>query len=206
MGFSGIAALYAAVGENHVSAKTVVAKVVSILGGAEEAGDAIAERSAPSVTRRPRPTMEVGVLVKGIADIQVKLAKCCTPVPGDEILGFITKGGAVSVHRTDCTNADALRAEAARLVDVGWDPNSASVFLVTVQVEALDRRGLLTDISRTLSDYKVSILSANLSMSKDRMAISRFSFEMADPEHLGHLLRAVRSVEGVYDVYRVTSA
>ncbi len=206
LGFKDIAALYAAVGESHVSAKTVVSKVVSVLGGAEEAGDAIAERSVQTVARRQRPTADVGVLVKGISDIQLKLARCCTPVPGDSILGFITKGGAVSVHRIDCTNAEALRAESARLVDVSWDPNSASVFLVTVQVEALDRHRLLSDITKTLADEKVNILSANLSMSKDRMAISRFSFEMADPKHLGHLLRAVRGVEGVYDVYRVTSA
>lgn len=206
LGFKDIAALYAAVGENHVSAKNVVAKIVSVLGGAEEAGDAIAERSVPSVGQRARTTADVGVLVKGISDIQLKLARCCTPVPGDEILGFITKGGAVSVHRVDCTNADALREESARLVDVSWDPNSASIFLVTIQVEALDRHRLLSEITRTLADEKVNILSANLSMSKDRMAISRFSFEMADPKHLGHLLRAVRGVEGVYDVYRVTSA
>ena len=107
---------------------------------------------------------------------------------------------------TDCTNATALRAEEQRLIEVSWDPNSASVFLVSIQVEALDRHRLLSDITKTLADEKVNILSANLSMSKDGMAISRFSFEMADPAHLGHLLHAVRNVEGVYDVYRVTSA
>ena len=147
------------------------------------------------------------MVVKGVTDIRVKLARCCTPVPGDEILGFVTKGGGVSVHRTDCTNADSLRAnEPERLVDVDWDPNSASVFLVTIQVEALDRHRLLSDITKTLADEKVNILSANLSMSKDRMAISRFTFEMAEAKHLGHLLRAIRNVEGVYDVYRVHAA
>ena len=119
LGFKDIAALYAAVGENHVSAKTVVYKVVSILGGAEEAGDAIAERSVPSVARRPRPTADVGVLVKGLVRYPGETGHgAARPVPGDNILGFITKGGAVSVHRVDCTNADALRAESARLVDV----------------------------------------------------------------------------------------
>jgi GTP pyrophosphokinase len=118
----------------------------------------------------------------------------------------ITKGGAVSVHRVDCTNASSLQKEQARLVEVSWDPSSATVFLVTIQVEALDRARLLSDITKILADLKVNILSANLSMSKDGMAISRFSFEMADPTHLGHLVHAVRNVEGVYDVYRVTSA
>ena len=207
LGYRDIAALYAAVGENHLSAATLVSKVVSYLGGEEEAGDQVAERSAPSVTRRrTRANGDAGVLVKGVSDIQVKLARCCTPVPGDAILGFITKGGAVSVHRVDCTNAASLQQEQARLVEVAWDPTSASVFLVTIQVEALDRARLLSDITKTLADVKVNILSANLSMSKDGMAISRFSFEMADPKHLGHLLRSVRGVEGVYDVYRVTSA
>jgi len=207
LGYRDIAALYAAVGENHVSARTVVSKVVGFLGGDEGVGEQLAEKSTSGVvTRRPRPKGSSGVLVQGDADVQVKLARCCTPVPGDDILGFVTKGGAISVHRTDCTNADSLRAEEARLVPVSWDPSSATVFLVTIQVEALDRHRLLSDITKMLADEKVNILSANLSMSKDRMAISRFSFEMADPKHLGHLLRAVRAVDGVYDVYRVTSA
>ncbi|WP_029137280.1 RelA/SpoT family protein [Nakamurella lactea] len=206
LGYRDIAALYAAVGESHVSAKTVIAKVVGFLGGDEAAGEQIAEKATPLVVRRRTPKGSSGVLVEGISDVQVKLARCCTPVPGDDILGFVTKGGAISVHRTDCTNADALRAEQARLVPVSWDPSSASVFLVTIQVEALDRHRLLSDITKMLADEKVNILSANLSMSKDRMAISRFSFEMADPKHLGHLLRVVRAVDGVYDVYRVTSA
>ena len=120
--------------------------------------------------------------------------------------GFITKGGAVSVHRTDCTNAASLQQDRR-----GWStcpgiPRRRRCSWSTIQVEALDRARLLSDITKTLADEKVNILSANLSMSKDRMAISRFSFEMADPKHLGHLLRAVRGVEGVYDVYRVTSA
>ena len=206
LGYKDIGALYTAVGENHIAAKTVVGKVVSALGGLEEADEAVAERTSISVPRRSRPTSNTGVLVKGLTDIQVKLARCCTPVPGDDILGFITKGGAVSVHRTDCTNAESLRADEVRLIPVSWDPHSTSVFLVTVQVEALDRHRLLSDITKTLADGRVNILSANLSLSKDRMAISRFSFEMADPKHLGHLLRAIRAVEGVYDVYRVTSA
>jgi GTP pyrophosphokinase len=206
LGYKDISALYAAVGDNHIAAKTVVTRVVAVLGGEDSAGQEIAEPSVLPSTRRSRPSTDAGVLVKGVTDVQVKLARCCTPVPGDTILGFVTKGGAVSVHRTDCTNADSLRTEPSRLVDVSWDPGASSVFLVSIQVEALDRHRLLSDITKTLADEKVNILSANLSLSKDRMAISRFSFEMADPKHLGHVLRAVRGVEGVYDVYRLTSA
>ena len=127
-------------------------------------------------------------------------------MPGDEIMGFVTRGGGISVHRVDCTNASDLRARAERIVDVAWSVSPGSVFLVAIQAEALDRHRLLSDITKVLADEKVNILSASVATSKDRVAISRFSFEMGDPKHLGHVLSAVRNVEGVYDVYRVTSA
>lgn len=135
----------------------------------------------------------------------MKLAKCCTPVPGDSILGFITRSGMISVHREDCTNASDLKAKEERLVEVSWAPTAGSTFLVAIQVEALDRHRLLSDVTKVLSDEKVNILSATVSTTRDRVAVSKFTFEMADPKHLGHLLRVVRRVEGVYDAYRVTS-
>lgn len=205
LGYKDISALYTAVGENHVSARTVVSKAVAASGAADL--DEAAETAGPVLTpsTQARVGQDAGVLVTGTSDVQVKLARCCTPVPGDAILGFVTKGGAVSVHRIDCTNADALRAEPARLIDVSWDPGASTVYLVSIQAEALDRPRLLSDITKILADERVNLLSANMSMSKEGMAISRFSFEMADPKHLGHILRVVRGVEGVYDVYRVTS-
>ena len=142
----------------------------------------------------------------GAGDLWVKLARCCTPVPGDSILGFVTRGGGVSVHRTDCTNADDLRSEPDRLVGVHWASSSTALFMVAIQAEALDRHRLLSDITKVLADEKVNILSASVTTSRDRVAVSRFTFEMGDPKHLGHVLKAVRHVEGVYDVYRVTSA
>ena len=123
-----------------------------------------------------------------------------------KFLGFVTRGGWVSVHRTDCTNADDLRKSPERLVEVYWAPSASSVFLVAIQVEALDRHRLLSDVTKVLADERVNILSASVTTSKDRVAVSRFSFEMGDPKHLGHVLKAVRNIEGVYDVYRVTSA
>jgi GTP pyrophosphokinase len=159
---------------------------------------------------RQRSGGEAGVVVRGhdgdVGDLYTKLARCCTPVPGDEIMGFVTRGGGISVHRVDCTNASDLRARAERIVDVAWSVSPGSVFLVAIQAEALDRHRLLSDITKVLADEKVNILSASVATSKDRVAISRFSFEMGDPKHLGHVLSAVRNVEGVYDVYRVTSA
>jgi len=126
-------------------------------------------------------------------------------VPGDNVLGFVTHGGGVSVHRRDCTNAGDLLAQPERLVEVSWTPTADSMFLVAIQVEALDRQRLLSDVTRVLSDEKVNILSASVTTTRDRVAVSRFTFEMADPKHLGHLLRTVKTVGGVYDVYRVTS-
>src|SRR5262249_1583392 len=119
--------------------------------------------------------------------------------------GFTTRTGGVSVHRADCTNADELRQQADRMVNVEWKPTAASMFLVAIQVEALDRHKLLADVTRVLSEERVNILSATVTTTRDRVAVSRFTFEMADPKHLGHLVAAVRKVDGVFDAYRVTS-
>jgi guanosine-3',5'-bis(diphosphate) 3'-pyrophosphohydrolase len=208
--FPDVSGLYAAVGESHISARHVVQRLVALLGGVEQAEEELAERATPSTVRQRRAAGDSGVVVRGesadLADLYTKLARCCTPVPGDDILGFVTRGGGISVHRTDCTNAGDLQARAERLVDVAWSVSPQSVFLVAIQVEALDRHRLLSDVTKVLADEKVNILSASVTTSRDRVAVSRFSFEMGDPKHLGHVLRAVRNVEGVYDVYRVTSA
>lgn len=153
-----------------------------------------------------RSSSDPGVVVKGVDDVWVKLARCCTPVPGDPIIGFVTRGSGVSVHRADCVNVDSLSQQPERILEVEWAPTQSSVFLVAIQVEALDRSRLLSDVTRVLSDQHVNILSAAVQTSRDRVATSRFTFEMGDPKHLGHVLKAVRGVEGVYDVYRVTSA
>lgn len=205
--YADVSALYTAVGEGHVSARHVVQRLVAQLGGDDEATDELAERSTPTTMPvRQRTTDDVGVAVPGAPGVLTKLAKCCTPVPGDNIMGFVTRGGGVSVHRTDCTNAASLQEQSERIIDVQWAPSPSSVFLVAIQVEALDRHRLLSDVTRVLADEKVNILSASVTTSNDRVAISRFTFEMGDPKHLGHVLNVVRNVEGVYDVYRVTSA
>ncbi|WP_299023013.1 bifunctional (p)ppGpp synthetase/guanosine-3',5'-bis(diphosphate) 3'-pyrophosphohydrolase [uncultured Dietzia sp.] len=207
LGFADVTALYTAIGENHVSAKTVVGRLVAAHGGVDEVTEELADRSRDKsfTSHRPAPA-GAGVLVGGVEDVHAKLARCCTPVPGDAVLGFITRGGTVSVHRTDCTNATDLHREPERLVKVEWAPQPGAIFLVAIQVEALDRHRLLSDVTKVLADEKVNILSASVQTAgDDRVAISRFTFEMADPKHLGHVLQAVRRVEGVFDVNRVTS-
>ncbi|MDT4927593.1 MAG: diphosphokinase / guanosine-3,5-bis(diphosphate) 3-diphosphatase [Pseudonocardiales bacterium] len=210
MHLADISALYAAIGESHVSAQSVVQKLVSQLGGSEGSVEDIAEATVPTddtpMVAARRTGGDVGVVVKGVSDILVKLARCCTPVPGDEILGFVTRGGGVSVHRRSCTNAEALHGQPERIVEVEWAPSVGSTFVVSIQVEALDRHGLLSDITRVLSDERVSILSANVTTNRDRVAVSRFTFEMAEAKHLGHLIKAIRGVEGCYDVYRIYAA
>ncbi len=201
--YQDIEALYAAVGEGHVSAQHVVSRVVTAMGGVDGATEDLAEATVPTRAAARRRSGDPGVVVVGTADVWVKLAKCCTPVPGDPILGFVTRGNGVSVHRVDCTNADQLTANPDRLIDVEWAPSSASVFLVQLQVEALDRNRLLSDVTRVLSDQHVNILSASVQTSRDRVAISRFTFEMGDPAHLDHVVKAVRKIDGVFDVYRV---
>jgi GTP pyrophosphokinase len=199
--YPDISALYSAVGDGHVSSASIIEKLIASMG--QE--DSHPEDTVPSfptgvqTTRRSSSSIEVA----GIGDVYVKLARCCTPVPGDAIMGFITKGNGVSVHRGDCINAaDLISNQSERVVAVKWLAGAASVFLVNIQVEALDRSRLLADVTRTLSEQHVNILSAAVSTSKDRTAISRFTFEMADATHLDAVLSAVRNIEGVYDVYR----
>nr|WP_202893737.1 bifunctional (p)ppGpp synthetase/guanosine-3',5'-bis(diphosphate) 3'-pyrophosphohydrolase [Kribbella italica] len=205
--YPDVTGLYAAVGESHVSAQAVVRRLIETYGGEEGAAEDLAEglRLPQTRERRKRAARgDAGVIVKGATDVLSKLARCCTPVPGDEIIGWVTRGAGVSVHRADCANVADLQTQPERIVEVEWAPTAQSVFLVAIQVEALDRARLLSDITRVLSDYHVNILSAALTTTRDRIAKSRFTFEMGDPTHLGHVLKAVRSVEGVFDVYRVT--
>jgi GTP pyrophosphokinase len=202
--YADVSALYAAVGEGHLGAQTVVARLTTALGGDEGLIEDASEQVLPSrVANRRDAKPDPGITVIGADDTWVKLSRCCTPVPGDEVLGFVTRGSGISVHRTDCVNADDLRTQPERLVEVAWTPGKSSIFLVNIQVEALDRARLLSDVTRALSDQHVNILNASVTTTKDRVAISRFTFEMGDPSHLNQVLRAVKGIDGVYDVYRV---
>lgn len=204
--YTDVAALYAAVGEGHVSAQSVVEKVTALMIDDHTSTEpALSTLPIIEAARPNKATGTSGVVVKGASDVLAKLAKCCTPVPGDDIKGFVTKGQGVSVHRVDCHNFQSLLRQPERIVDVEWAPTSKSVFLVQIQVEALDRSGLLSDVTRTLSEHHVNILSASVNTSTSRLAISKFVFEMANATHLDHVLGAVRRIDGVYDVYRLTN-
>jgi GTP diphosphokinase / guanosine-3',5'-bis(diphosphate) 3'-diphosphatase len=203
--YDDVSSLYAAVGEGHVSTQSVIEKIVASLQTEAEAEDSELVFTPKSRSSKELRHSDSGVLVRGAPDILVKLAKCCTPVPGDQIVGFVTRGAGVSVHRADCHNVSSLLTEPERMIEVEWAPSSKSIFLVQIQVEALDRSGLLSDVTRVLSENHVNILSATVSTSSDRLALSRFVFEMGDTTHLDRVLNSVRRIDAVYDVYRVNS-
>lgn len=203
--YSDVTALYAAVGDNKISASFIIQRLLQSQGGVEGLLEDLSETVTPTrVSRRKGlPQSDPGVEVEGAADIMVKLARCCTPVPGDDIVGYVTRGHGVSVHRGDCSNVQAISVENQRFLDVKWAPRANSVFLVNIQIEAIDRARLLSDVTKALSDHHVNILSASVTTTRDRVALSRFTFEMSDPRHLGGILQSIKQIDGVYDCYRV---
>lgn len=204
---ANVEAVYAAIGEGQVSTQNVISRLVKDAGSEEVAEEAQKEALPLRRVERNRKSNGVlGVSVKGVGDVWVKLARCCMPVPGDDIVGFITRNQGVSVHRTDCQNMiDLQKSQSERVIPVQWTSDKG-LFLVKVQVEALDRQHLLSDVTRVLSDHGVNILSGTIATGDDRVATSQFTFEMADPQHLNTLLAAIRKIDGVFDVYRITGA
>ena len=204
---ANVEAVYAAIGEGQVSTQNVISRLVKDAGSEEVAEEAQEEALPLRRAERSRKSNGVlGVSVKGVGDVWVKLARCCMPVPGDDIVGFITRNQGVSVHRTDCQNMiDLQKSQSERVIPVQWTSDKG-LFLVKVQVEALDRQHLLSDVTRVLSDHGVNILSGTIATGDDRVATSQFTFEMADPQHLNTLLAAIRKIDGVFDVYRITGA
>lgn len=207
LNFSNAQAVFAAIGDGQISTQNVISHLVKD-AGSDEVNEEVEQEALPlrQVARSKETTNSLGVSVKGVGDVWVKLARCCTPVPGDSIIGFITRNQGVSVHRTDCQNMlDLEKRQPERVIEVQWT-STKGLFMVRIQVEGLDRPHLLSDVTRVLSDHGVNIISGSISTGSDRVATSQFSFEMADPQHLSRLLAAVRKIDGVFDVYRITGA
>jgi GTP pyrophosphokinase len=203
MGYNDLDALLAAIGENHVSARSVAQRVSRLLRGEEEPGP----EQLPRTISRLQSSEEAwsgGVHVEGLDDVLVRMAQCCTPLPGDEIIGFVTRGRGVSVHRADCANAAALTSDQkARMIEVDWDVEQpGSLFRAGVEVVALDRSRLLRDVANALSDQHVNIVSCSTLTGDDRVAKMHFEFELANSAHLEAVLRTIKRIDGVYDVYR----
>jgi GTP pyrophosphokinase len=198
LNYADLEALHAAIGDGHVSAKSVAQRLARELRGGDH------EEQLPTTVREPRRRPSAGVFVEGLDDMMVRLSKCCTPVPGDDIVGYVTRGRGVSVHRADCSNAANLLASGGgRLIEVEWDRVRTGTFVCAVEVKALDRTRLLTDVARVLSEHHVNILSSTTHTKTDASSHMRFEFELADPAHLDSLLSALKRVDSVYDAYRV---
>jgi len=201
MKYPNLDSLYVAVGEGHVSPQSVVARLSRLITGTTD--EDVTDVPLARPVRIGERDASQGVVIPGSSDVWVRLSRCCTPVPGDEIMGFVTRGQGVSVHRTDCPNARSLMKEPERVIDVSWRAGKPTSFVVSIQVEALDRTRLLSDVATVLSDNHVNILSATSTVGKDRITNLRFTFELADIAHLSGILSAVKKVENVYDAYRV---
>jgi GTP diphosphokinase / guanosine-3',5'-bis(diphosphate) 3'-diphosphatase len=196
--------LIAAVGAGKVSAQQVGAKIMLLLNKPPDEAqlDEIQVPIKPAAKPRGKAA-PTGVHVKGIDDLLIRLAHCCHPVPGDSIMGFVTRGRGLSIHRADCPNAEGLNAYPDRILDVYWDSKQLTTYQVEIQVEAVDRTKLLSDISTVLSDAGVNILSATVSTRKDRLAVFRFVFEIGNLANLTHIIADVKRIEAVFDAYRV---
>jgi GTP diphosphokinase / guanosine-3',5'-bis(diphosphate) 3'-diphosphatase len=203
MKFPSLESLYVAIGQGQVSPQSIVARLARNVQGTDEEVTEVPLARPVHLGQQSSTDVTSGVVVPGSEDVWVRLARCCTPVPGDEILGFVTRGQGVSVHRTDCPNAKSLLAQPERLIDVTWRAGRPTSFVVAIQVEALDRTRLLSDVATVLSDHHVNILSATSAVGRDRTTTLRFTFELADITHLAEILGAVKKIENVYDAFRV---
>jgi GTP diphosphokinase / guanosine-3',5'-bis(diphosphate) 3'-diphosphatase len=205
MNYADLDTLKAAIGENHVSAKSIAERVKRHLQDVDPEREEQLSITAREPRRRrstKRPT--AGVHVEGLDDVMIRLSRCCTPVPGDEIMGFVTRGRGVSVHRSDCANARSLAmGQADRLIDVEWDLESSGSFVASIEVKALDRSRLLRDVSATLADAHVNIISCNTLTGSDRISTMRFDFELGDASHLDSLISTIKQIDSIYDAYRV---
>ncbi|WP_157108939.1 RelA/SpoT family protein [Corynebacterium aquilae] len=207
LNYQDVDALYTAIGEGSVTAGNVAHRLETMFGDTDDqetlASRTPLEELVSASNARPDPSA-VGVLVEGSPDVLAKMARCCQPVPGDEIFGFVTRGGGVSVHRSDCTNSARLKQEPERLIDVSWAREGAGkVFSATLQLEALDRQGLLFELTRVMNEQKVAVTAMSSQSADDRVAVSQFTFQVSDTKQLGALMTQLRNIEGVFDVYRV---
>jgi GTP pyrophosphokinase len=205
MGYQHADDLYAAVGTGQVPLKAVLSKVIP---EADMAAEPLLETEPEEVARLATgeptgPSSDFGIAVEGMTDIVVRMAKCCKPIPGDEIVGYISLGKGVTIHRADCKNARALRKDPERFISVTWAGLGGKPFRVEIQVEALHRPRLLEDIARTLSDSGARILSGSMQTLADGVSRDRFTIEVGDVRQLDTVLSNLRLLNSVYDAYRV---
>ncbi|MEY2765148.1 MAG: hypothetical protein RL552_53 [Actinomycetota bacterium] len=203
LGYADLNGLLAAIGQKKVAVRPLVARIAEALRS-PDASDEVPVLPAMRA-RTNTAKSKNAVFVEGLDDVLVRLSKCCTPVPGDEIMGFVTRGRGVTVHRVDCANAMALTTDQSqRVIDVEWAGiDDSHTFVAAVEVVALDRTRLLRDVANALSDQRVNIVSCTTHTGSDRVARMRFEFEFSDPGHLQSMLTMIKNIDGVYDAYRL---
>jgi len=201
LGYPDVDALYAGVGHGSVQAATVVARLVKMVRPGEEP-EPDPEPVAIREDRAGRPPGGA-IVVEGLDDMWTRVARCCSAVPGDPIVGYVTVGRGVSVHRADCTNIGALGDRPERMVEVEWAQHRREAFRARIQVEALDRPRLLRDVTAEISDLGMDIVASSSVRGRDRVAVLQFEVELSDRDQLEVALAALRSLDGVYDAYRL---
>jgi len=201
LGKSDLDSLLVAVGEGGVAASTVVQRLVRLVRPEVDEEEDLLAPPRPRRPGQPGP----GIIVESLDDMLVRIARCCAPVPGDPIVGFITIGRGVSVHRSDCTNIAALAVRRERMVEVSWPPDRVGIFTVWVQVEALDRTRLLRDVTAAISDLGGNITASSSVTGRDRVAVLRYEVELSDPAQLPRLLADLRGVDGAFAAYRLVT-
>jgi guanosine-3',5'-bis(diphosphate) 3'-pyrophosphohydrolase len=201
--FPDLDAMFVAIGEGHLSPQSVTTRIMRVF----EPETAEEPEVEPPRRKRRRSNRGKGIIVEGHDDLLVRLARCCTPVPGDRVVGFLTRGRGVSVHREDCPNAKSLSVvDDERMTDVWWDDRQQSTFVAAIQIDALDRTKLLRDVTAAISDHGIHILSSSTRARRDGIASLTFTLELGDPAHLQHVLESVRRIDSVFDAYRIVSS
>ena len=201
LNFESVNEFFAAIGDQRVDAVATVERMSSRMRDGLQPDQLSMSSVGGGISS---VNQKNGVHIEGMPDVLVRLSRCCTPVPPDEVTGFVTKGRGVTVHRADCANATALAEDSARVVDVEWSSDgSSTMFIAAVEVKALDRSRLLRDVANALSDEHVNIVTCTTHTGSDRVARMRFEFEFADPSHLQSVLRVIKRIDGVYDANRV---
>jgi len=205
MGFRKATEFYIALGQGKVSTKTAANKLMQRLkaGEAVEEGAELGGRNREDRARRTKDASTYGIVVKGVDEVAVRLAKCCRPVPGDEIAGYVSLGRGITIHRADCRNVESLRRSPERFVEVSWEGENESSYRVEMQIDAYDRTRLLEDLSRTFAEAGINIIGATCSTNHP-MVKNRFVVEVGDTEQLKQCVSRLRNVESVFDAYRVT--
>jgi GTP pyrophosphokinase len=206
IGFSKPEDLYAAIGSGRVPVKTVANKVMQASGTMAEkapAPKALPVRPQQDADEPQALSGEFGIAVEGMSDIMVRMAKCCKPIPGDTIVGYISLGKGITIHRADCKNARGLMKNPERFMRVAWKGLAGSAFRVDIMVEALDRNHLLEDLARTLSDSGANIVGGSMQTLPDGVVRDRFTLQVGDVRQLDNILDNIRSIHTVYDAYRV---